>query len=449
MSANQAAVGNVWTNLRRIAVLLAFALICRAGALWKFRDHLRQDPDNYRRIAEQLVAGGGYSDPDSSQPTAYRPPLYPCLLAGILAAGGTFSTIGIVQAGLGLLTVGLTIDVGRRLGLGKARLAAGLFAAVDPILLHQTAQVMTETLATSLATLWLWLLLGPDSKRWRLLSGIVFGLACLCRPTFWVAGALCGLAALVRRRPDSKPSTATTMNQLAPALASLLGVVLAVTPWVVRNTFVMGQPILTTTHGGYTLILPHNPEYTKAVVHNDWGAAWQGLSFENWASSLEEELARLDPPLDHTHHSPQAEVARDRWLNRQAWAYIQADKATAFKTAATLLGRMWSVKPARTAGDDRETAIRWAVAAFYVPLFAAALIGLWRIRGTGWRNWKYPLLLVVGYTAVHALYWADMRMRAPLMPVVALLAAASLSEKRPRPAADQVSAPSPRGKTGR
>ena len=32
------------------------------------------------------------------------------------------------------------------------------------------------------------------------------------------------------------------------------------------------------------------------------------------------------------------------------------------------------------------------------------------------------LVLIVSFTAVHALYWADMRMRTPLVPAIALLA---------------------------
>jgi hypothetical protein len=34
------------------------------------------------------------------------------------------------------------------------------------------------------------------------------------------------------------------------------------------------------------------------------------------------------------------------------------------------------------------------------------------------------LLLAISFTAVHLVYWTDMRMRAPLIPAVALAAAA-------------------------
>ena len=41
-------------------------------------------------------------------------------------------------------------------------------------------------------------------------------------------------------------------------------------------------------------------------------------------------------------------------------------------------------------------------------------------------SWLWGLLLVACLTAVHTFYWTDMRMRAPLMPVVALAAAGGL-----------------------
>ena len=40
-----------------------------------------------------------------------------------------------------------------------------------------------------------------------------------------------------------------------------------------------------------------------------------------------------------------------------------------------------------------------------------------------WGLWLWGLLLVLAVTAVHAFYWTNLRMRAPLMPVVALAAA--------------------------
>ena len=140
-----------------------------------------------------MADGKGYVDPQTGHPTAYRPPLYPLLLSAVIRCGGSDAAIGIVQAILGVATVWLTIFAGRRLGLGRGSILAGALVAVDPILLFQTSQVMTETTATFLAALCLWLCLLPPSSFKGLLIGVVFGAACLCRPTFWAFGIVAGV----------------------------------------------------------------------------------------------------------------------------------------------------------------------------------------------------------------------------------------------------------------
>ena len=96
-------------------------------------------------------------------PTAYRPPLYPLLLAGCVALGDhSRVAIGLLHVLLGVATVGWCCwPTGPGLGGATAgvvqavpaslRLAA-LLVALDPILLTQSALVMTETLAAFLTT---------------------------------------------------------------------------------------------------------------------------------------------------------------------------------------------------------------------------------------------------------------------------------------------------------
>ncbi len=406
----------------RFALLLLAALALRVGVLWKLGDNLAQDRDSYRRIAEHVAAGDGFIDPAALSPTAYRPPLYPLLLAAILACGGGNMAIGIVQLALGTATVALTVLCGRRLGLGRASLAAGLLVAVDPLLLHQTALVMTETLATFLAALMLWLSVGPQGPVRSFALGIAFGLCCLCRPTFWAFGILAtAFWVFASLRPGQ---WAAHRGPLAwrPALCLAGGVLLAVAPWGIRNALVFGRPIVTTTHGGYTLLLAHNPAYTRAVVEQPWGAVWEGAAFDEWSAAREAEMAREIPPVDIAHLSPAVELARDEWMNRRAWDYIRREPLTAVKSGLTLLYRFWNVMPLKTANAPLSPSLRLAIGAFYAALFVALLAGLCRTVRGDWLRWHPLLRLIVAFTLVHALYWADMRMRTPLVPAIALIA---------------------------
>ena len=198
------------------------------------REKLRDDPDAYRRIAENLLADGTFSmdepderpEPSSSvrtpnpekapwkTPTAYRPPLYPVVLSNLAAGDGmqiSLAKVAGLQLLLGVGTVWLTWATARRLQIGNCKLqianvgdggpapaagwshptimplVAGVIVACDPILLNQSALVMTETLAAFLAILALWCLARFDGQRsWfnAGLAGGAMGLAVLCRPTF-------------------------------------------------------------------------------------------------------------------------------------------------------------------------------------------------------------------------------------------------------------------------
>ena len=42
-----------------------------------------------------------------------------------------------------------------------------------------------------------------------------------------------------------------------------LTIVIVLSPWMIRNLVVLGEPVWTTTHGGYTLALANNPVYYR------------------------------------------------------------------------------------------------------------------------------------------------------------------------------------------
>jgi 4-amino-4-deoxy-L-arabinose transferase-like glycosyltransferase len=414
----------------KFAALLLLAASLRGVVLWEFGGMLAEDRDNYRRIAGHIAAGAGFIDPQTLLPTAYRPPLYPVLLAGVLRCGGGTMAIGVVQLLLGVATVALTVACGYKLKLGQGSLMAGLLVACDPLLLHHTALVMTETTAAFLAALLLWASLQRQSPKHNFSMGIVLGLASLCRPTFWAFG---GLGAMIWggrfvRRSRRTPALHRKFGLIE--LALMAGIVVAVAPWAIRNAFVMGRPIVTTAHGGYTLLLAHNPAYTHAVVDQPWGAVWEGEPQANWVAEVETEMAQEDPPIDVTHISPAVELARDGWMSRKAWKYIRDEPVVAVRAGLTLLRRMWNVVPLATDRTTRSATVRLAIGAYYSGMFLAVLVGAARKPRGDWLAWQPVLVLIVSFTAVHALYWADMRMRAPLVPAVALLATAGLSFNR-------------------
>ena len=159
-----------------------------------------------------------------------------------------------------------------------------------------------------------------------------------------------------------------------------------------------------------------------------------------------------------TGRKPSDELPADRLAYADAWQTIGREPGTFAYSCLVRLGRLWSPLPHQVTADETvlRRLSRYAVALWYVLEFLLAAIGLWRIGNDecGMMNaelraqqadidpssfilhpsssWLWGLLLIACLTAVHAVYWTDMRMRAQLMPVVALAAAAVVSSRKQR-----------------
>lgn len=460
-------------SLLPILLVMLLAAGLRGVVLWKYGPLLEEDRDQYRAIAENLVAGRGFSDPRTGLPTAYRPPVYPLVLSTLLAFGGGSLSIGVLQLLLGTATVGMTCAAGRLLGWRHRATLAALLVACDPLLLHNTALVMTETTAAYLATLLLLLLLGTPSGneparyegpiavfcQWRpFLVGTVLGLCCLCRPTFWAWGLMLAIFWIVDRLLDPAPGAAaedvpqplegifhpsvmrpeSIRSEQAAGRSrrqprtprgviwkSLLGLLCIILPWVGRNARSMGWPIVTTTHGGYTLLLAHNPTYHVQLAERPFAPVWDGESLRKWQAQVEDDLSRENPPLDITRLSPEVEIGRDEWMSDTAWRILLNDPVMTFRSGISLLTRLWNIVPQGQQADALSPLARWGMGVFYGVVFLLMLAGFFTTL-RDWPLWAPPALLIGSVTVVHMLYWADMRMRAPLVPAIALFAVAGL-----------------------
>ena len=154
------------------------------------------------------------------------------------------------------------------------------------------------------------------------------------------------------------------------------------------------------------------------------------LSARKWERPIRQQEAKV---TGYNRNSPVVafdEVAVDRWANQRAKEYIAEQPAMFAYASVVRVGRFWQLMPHRVARSESTLRFfsRFAVAMWYVLVFAAAVMGVIAQRKQLLRGpWLYGLLLVFSLTCVHAIYWSNMRMRAPLMPVVAVCAAAGLA----------------------
>ncbi len=390
--------------LRRLAihplwVIITLALAIRVAVMLRGSGAF-DDPDNYLPMARALASGDGFAF--NGRATAYRPPLYPLLLTPLVAVPSEWGVRGIalLHLLLGAGTVWLTAVAAARSGLSRARaMAAALVVAFDPVLIWQSRSVMTETPAAFLVAMTLaGLTLG--GVRGIVWGGIGFGLVGLCRPSMLAGAALTILAGLV-----SAPGHAKQRVIRATGLTLVIGLVLL--PWMIRNLALFGEPIWTTTHGGYTLALANNPVYYRDVLDDPSGRVWTGHEQWLWWDSINRETAGMTEP------------EADRYLNAMAWRLARERPGDFFRATLARLGRFWSMAPAAVV---YATSVRWATFAWTLPLWVALVWGLCERSLWRWPRIAAPMI-VTGLTIVHAFFWTDLRMRAPIVPAIALIAA--------------------------
>lgn len=410
------------SSTRLLIAVLCAALVARAGFLLFSPQPFAADPDGYWRLAENLARHGTLGSGDS--PSAFRPPVYPLLLTPCAALGNCLSpaagkiAVGILHLALGMAAAGLVYTLGLRLGLGNPWAAlAAMLTVFDPILLHQSSLIMSETAAaffTAAALFAVAALLQRPTPARAAIFGLTLGAAALCRPVFlpWLVLSIPLLWIVI-------PGDAISSRKRIILAAAVAAIILPAA-WTIRNQIQFGRPILTTTHGGYTLYLANNPRFYDYLAHGRPDAVW--------------DAAELGPQWlrDPQTFTPLAELAADREAYAAALAAMRNQPGMFCYSCLARIGRLWAVSP-----HQGSTASRWAVGVWYCLEYLAAALGVYviyrkyKIGRSSWcvkdAPYVYALLLVVCVTAVHAFYWTDMRMRAPLVPILALAAAAGLS----------------------
>jgi hypothetical protein len=414
----------VMARIPAIVWILLLACLFRTAAAAVLHENLNVDRDAYLAIARNVLDGHGYCS-TLGQPTAFRPPLYPLLLAACMVCGGTVA-IGIVQILLGTATVWLTWLLARQCRLSaQSGLIAATLVAVDPLLIHYSTQAMTETLSTFLVALLLVCLMSASSGSHKsVVVGVVFGLAALCRPSIWAFGGLIAVGWILtqflnqRSRQDSQTTGRSTL--LVRPLLCIAAVAITLSPWVIRNTQKFGRPILMTTHGGYTLLLGNNETFFQQIVDGKSGVIWQESSLRDWQAENERKLAELG--IAQTD-----EVSRDAAQARLARVWILENPLKFMRACIQRIRRFWACWPSASA--KFPPLLVNLVGVYYLVTLALAAVGAFRWKEFWSRYWAMPVL-VLALTAVHSVYWSNARMRSAVVPAISLATAVALQRSK-------------------
>lgn len=364
------------------------------------------DGGNYHLLAGNIAHGRGYIAPydwaflHHARPTAEFAPLHPTLLAVATLLGlGTVLGQQLFLGVVGAVTPVLTSLLGWRItGDRRLALAAGVVAALHPILLGSDGALMPETLYTLLGT-GVVLTLLRDGRRWALATGLLVGAAVLTRGDGLLLVPLVVVPIVVLRHPRLD-------RVLLERLALVgIGLLVVVAPWLGRNAARFdGQLVLSNNLGSLLNGANCPPSY-------------RGPDIGSWTFRC----------ADRVDVEPTDEVAASAAMRRAGIDYAADHLGRLPIVAAARVGRAWGlVHPVGQArAEGREGRVRGVqlvgVLADWVllPAFVAGAIALGR-RGA-------PLVaMVVLVVAISVLAYGNTRFREIAEPALIVGAMAGI-----------------------
>ncbi|MCX5815533.1 MAG: hypothetical protein NTX75_04725 [Proteobacteria bacterium] len=253
------------------------------GDVIRFRDE-----EHYLSIAQSLVSRLEFSE--FGQPTAFHPLGYPLLLAVSLKLGANIFFLRLLNfIFLAVCSYLLYLILLKRANLSYGSVIAPLLVLCYPVLFY-TAGTLYPQMVSSALFLFILFQLTNSEQRQFFLNGTLTGFLILIAPTFLCyVPILAGLPLLFGKKPF-------TMK----ILVFLVGVILVVGCWTLRNYIVFHRFVLLSTNMGITLLLGNSENASPNI----------GVSADISKYSKEVEKYQLD------------EVDADRYYRSKALEWV-------------------------------------------------------------------------------------------------------------------------------
>lgn len=243
----------IWERVRNsLFWIVTVALVLRLG--WIIAGHtyrFKTADDNFSfgwemgRIGAALASGRGFSDPfgPATGPTAWEPPLYPHLLAGVFLVFGTYSKASaFVLLALNSVFSAITCipvyRIAQRVFSEKVAVgSAWAWALLPNVMFWCTRSVWETSLSALVLATIIWLSLVMEERDglvpW-IQFGLLWGIAALTNPSLLSFLPAAGLWIWYRRAKHGKQSLAGVVLASAVFLA-------CITPWMMRDYRTFGK----------------------------------------------------------------------------------------------------------------------------------------------------------------------------------------------------------------
>lgn len=406
---------SVWMRIRSslfwivtIALLLRGAWIV-IGHTYKFKSSDNNFSFGWEmgRIAASIASGHGFSNPFGPQtgPTAWEPPLYPYLVAGVFQLFGIYSKTSAfvllaINSSFSALTCIPIFLIARRIFSEKVAVGSAWAWALLPNVMFWCTRAVWETslAALLLATIfWLTLTL-EDRTGWLpwLQFGLLWGIAALSSTSLLSFLPVAGLWAWYRRAKRRQQSLAGVVFASVVFFA-------CTTPWLVRNYQTFGTFIFIRDNFGAELRLGNGP-----------GAdgAW---------------MEYLHPTQDVyalRQYQSMGELPYVTMRGRQAVDYIRANYLRFVGLCIKRFIYFW-------AGPPKATQPPWMNETKNSLFLASSLLTIWGLARALRRRkpgaWLLFWLIAI-YPAVYYVVFPSQRYRVPIEPQMVILCVFLITE---------------------
>jgi len=237
-----------FASLAAIGVLARLVFILIPGNALRTPWSGGGDTAAYVTLAHNIVAHQGFTY--AGQPTAFRPPGYPVVLAAFMKAFGRdyVLDVRVFQYFEGLFVAFLCATIARRIFGKEAAKAALVIALFLPTLVEMSGEILTEATATVLTVTFLYFLVRySDTGHWSSVVGmaVAVGIGALVRSNLAFLGFVSLWVALFRQNSRSKWRD-TILAVLVPCILIM--------PWVWRNHRAFHGSLVFSTQGGYAAV---------------------------------------------------------------------------------------------------------------------------------------------------------------------------------------------------
>ncbi len=363
---------------------------------------------------------------ESGIPSVDRAPLWPFIIAGLTSVFGPsdyFARLFLSLIGSG--TCVLIYLFARDLFGWRIGILAGVIAAIYPEMYIYDGWLYTESLFTFLlfaVCYGLFRLQRTSQRKWHLwiLCGILLGLLSLTRPNGMLVIGLFIIWAIIMAWQKLLSWRVAARGALATTLLALV----IIAPWTVRNYLVSHTFIPVATGDGTVLLGAYNDKVLTTVTY-------AGGQFGTWIRPLDSDpVVALRYPIN-TCSAP-CQVAREAAYQEAAIQWIRTHLSIMPHLLALHFTNMWhpdtheSDLPTDRFRQQQSTQLVLDMMKTF-PIFVFILAGLgFVLTLRRWRELLFIYLMILMTIAECIIYYGIPRFRAPIEPMLILLAAGTV-----------------------